>query len=215
MRCSSNNNVATFIYYACEIDRRRERVRDSKSECIAQKLISDPHTPLKLYEFRQFAVATKSAAAVAAAASATATVAAADRSAEIAINKADPELLLSFFIIVVVAVPLIACTHSKEPQPRWWRQRTGTLANTKPLDPPAPAHPAQARAAWQPFNDFGQLDDTAHSETTSKDTHTHPHTHTHTHRKRQWHNHNEPVRLEHRVATYGCMRQRQAAATAA
>lgn len=29
------------------------------------------------------------------------------------------------------------------------------------------------RSAWEPFNDFGQLDDTAHSETTNKDTHTH------------------------------------------
>lgn len=33
------------------------------------------------------------------------------------------------------------------------------------------------RAAWEPFNDFGQLDDTAHSETSNKDIYTHPHTH--------------------------------------
>lgn len=60
------------------------------------------------------------------------------------------------------------------------------------------------RAAWEPFNDFGQLDDTAHSETSNKDIHTH----THTCRERRWHNHNELIRLEHRVATYGCKRQK-------
>lgn len=75
------------------------------------------------------AVTTKSDAA-----SATATVAATDRSAEIAINKADTELLLSFF-----TPPPLSLTSeclSKVPQPLVGRDNAdNTLANTKPLDP--------------------------------------------------------------------------------
>lgn len=111
---------------------------------------------------------------------------------------------------------------SKVPQPLVGRDNAdNTLANTKPLDP-LPQHHYLLNPLprvilfhflWTSTRCVGALQrfwSIGWHRAQWNDQQGHPHTHTERERERErpWHNHNELIRLEHRVATYGCKRQK-------